>query len=223
MDVGEEEKHTMEDQQEEEEEDTGYVGEEEEELEEANLFSESKLIETGGASLNEFENLFMKPSDTCALGRLSMEALNLESRQLTPSPPASAAVSPRINKCPSIESFFKLSEVVAINFHVLPGQKIYGKNIRLDRTIAVIKEELSRLTKVPARFLELRRNKNLVMDYKTLKDCGGKPGKRMKFTVELSKRALGKYELRVPEQNKIEARPELARSVQVHSGKSNKL
>ncbi|CAG7728638.1 unnamed protein product [Allacma fusca] len=174
-------------------------------------------------SLEEFDEIYMKPSDSCIMRRFSENALTIGSRLSTPSPPETPDVTPRLNRCPSIESFFKLGEKITVHFYILPGGRIYSRDIRLDTTIGSIKEELSKIVKVPAKYLELRRNKNLIMDYKTLKDAGGKPGKKLRFTVEVAKRAADLYELKIPEDNKLPPKNDLTRKVRILTGSGCKI
>lgn len=81
--------------------------------------------------------------------RLSKEALELEQIQDEPSPPATPKKTlRRMNQCPSVESFLKIGEPVRLHFVVLPGQKIFCIDARMDRTISDIKKEISPICKV---------------------------------------------------------------------------
>jgi hypothetical protein len=59
------------------------------------------------------------------------------------------------------------------------------------------------------------------MDYKTLKELGAKPRKKLKFTVEVSKRCPPEYTLRIPEENVIEQLPTVTKKLLIPTSTDN--
>ena len=57
------------------------------------------------------------------------------------------------------------------------------------------------------------------MDYKTLKDLGAKPRKKLKFTVEVSKRCPPQYTLQIPEELTIVQLPTVTKKLFVATSK----
>jgi hypothetical protein len=58
-----------------------------------------------------------------------------------------------MHECPSVESFLKLGDPVHVQFVVLPGQKLFSINARVDRNIFQIKKDISPICKVKRVFL----------------------------------------------------------------------
>ena len=53
-----------------------------------------------------------------------------------------------MHECPSVESFLRIGDPVHVQFMVLPGQKLFAVNARVDRTIYQIKRDISPIVKV---------------------------------------------------------------------------
>ncbi|CAL8128780.1 unnamed protein product [Orchesella dallaii] len=104
----------------------------------------------------------------------------------------------RMDKCPSIESFFRLKKFIDVHFYLYPGGRMISRDCRLDATVYQLKNAIAHFVQVPADHLDLRRKKNLVADSRTLMDLGAGPMTKMKFTVEINKRIPGNYQLKLP-------------------------
>jgi len=148
-------------------------------------------------------------SEVEARERISLEALNLASdpdsimkyyseRGTTPPDPEVLDEDRRMNRCPSVESFFRLKASIDVHFYLDSTNKMLSKDCRLDSTIYHLKRAIAKIVKVPADHLDLRRNKNLVADTRTLAELGAKPRQAMKFTVDVNRRVPGAFELTIP-------------------------
>lgn len=118
---------------------------------------------------------------------------------ILPSDPAyESRAIPRVDRCPSIESFFRLKKTIDVRFYLYPGGKMISKDCRLDATVYHLKQAIAHFVKVPADHLDFRRKRNLVADTRTLMDLGAGPRTKMKFTVEINKRIPGNYKIKLP-------------------------
>ncbi len=131
----------------------------------------------------------------------------------------SKAVS-RMDRCPSIESFFRLKKVIDVHFYLHPGGRMVSRDCRLDATMYQLKNAISQFVQVPADHLDLRRKRNLVADNRTLMELGAGPRTKMKFTVEINKRIPGNYKLKMPKDKEVYAPREEQRTVSVGKGKT---
>lgn len=131
----------------------------------------------------------------------------------------SRAVS-RMDKCPSIESFFRLKKVIDVRFYLHPGGRMISRDCRLDATVYQLKNAISQFVQVPADHLDLRRKRNLVADNRTLMELGAGPRTKMKFTVEINKRIPGNYKLKMPKDKEVYEPREELRTVVVNKGRS---
>jgi hypothetical protein len=176
----------------------------------------------------EFYETCMKISETAARKKQSEIAMQRESfrdpimNYFPDEPPTvdEPTSEPRMFKCPSVESFFKLKRFVDVNFYLYPGSKMISKDCRLDATILQIKTAIGRFVKVPPNHLDIRKKKNLVSDEKTLADLGGKPQKRMKFTVEINKRLTGHFEISLPKERVVQTKKDTFQKVRIETGKT---
>lgn len=129
--------------------------------------------------------------------------------------------SPVVDRCPSIESFFRLKKVIDVHFYLHPGGRMISRDCRLDATVYQLKKAISHFVQVPADHLDLRRKRNLVADNRTLLDLGAGPRAKIKFTVEINKRIPGSFKMKLPKDKETLEPREEHRTFQLNKGKGD--
>lgn len=174
-------------------------------------------------SEQEFINVHMTIPEAPAIERLDKECHTSTNQVFDPlvtyleeKEPYTSTTEPRMYRCPSIDTFFRTQKGPTVQLYLYPGNKIISKECRLDTNIFQLKVAIGRYVRVPPTHLDIRKNRNLISEDKTLYDLGARPTKKIKFTVEINRRIPGTYELNLPrDRSVVEKIPDVSRKVRV--------